>query len=57
LKKTNTKAGAAQAWDGRRNVFACDPTGVFVRPESYKDFNNNDEHIDAKLPTGWLVLA
>jgi hypothetical protein len=57
LKKTNTKAGAAQAWDGRRNVFACDPTGVFVRPESYKDFNNNVEHIDSKLPTGWACTA
>ena len=37
LTKTVTRVGTAQAWNGRTKVFACDPSGIFVRPESLKD--------------------
>ena len=43
-----------QGWDGRSSVHACDPNGVYVRPEEYKDSTYDYETGVPGLPTGWV---
>ena len=47
----NTKR---QGWDGRESVRACDASGVFVRPEGYKDSAYDYANGVPGLPTGWI---